>query len=51
MDFMGMNEYVGIMETEYEGITYYFIDNEKFFNGFKPYGDNIVEDIQICLLL
>ena len=23
MDFMGMNEYVGIMETEYEGITYY----------------------------
>ena len=45
MDFMGMNEYVGIMETEYEGITYYFIDNEKFFNGFKPYGDNIVEEI------
>ena len=22
-----------------------FIDNEKFFNGFKPYGDNIVEEI------
>ena len=34
------NVYVGIMKYVYNGITYYFIDNEKFFNGFKPYGDN-----------
>lgn len=45
MDFMGQNEYVGVLEAEYEGITYYFIDNEKFFNGFKPYGDNVIEEI------
>lgn len=45
MDFMGQNEYVGVLETEYEGIKYYFIDNEKFFNGFKPYSDNIIEEI------
>ena len=45
LDFMGINEYVGVMETEYEGIIYYFIDNEKFFNGFKPYSDNVVEEI------
>ena len=45
MDFLGQNEYVGIMEAQYEGITYYFIDNEKYFNGFKPYGDNVVEEL------
>lgn len=45
MDFMGQNEYVGVMEAQYEGITYYFIDNEKFFCGFKPYTDNVVEEI------
>lgn len=45
MDFMGQNEYVGVMEAEYEGIQYYFIDNEKFFCGQKPYGDSIVEEI------
>lgn len=45
MDFMGQNEYVGVLETEYEGIKYYFIDNEKFFNGFKPYSDNIIEEL------
>ena len=27
MDFMGMNEYVGIMETEYEGITLLIMRN------------------------
>lgn len=45
MDFMGQDEYVGVLECEYDGIHYYFIDNEKFFNGPKPYGDNIIEEI------
>lgn len=45
MDFMGQDEYVGVMEAQYEGITYYFIDNEKFFSGMKPYGDNAIEEI------
>ena len=45
MDFLGQDEYVGVFETQYEGITYYFIDNEKYFNGFKPYSDNVVEEL------
>lgn len=39
MDFLGQSRYVGIMEYVYEGITFYFIDNEGYFNGAKPYGD------------
>ncbi len=30
--------YVGIMEYNYDGITYYFVDNEFYFNSEKPYG-------------
>ena len=45
MDFMGQNEYVGVMEAQYEGITYYFIDNEKFFHGFKPYDGSVIEQL------
>lgn len=39
------NQYVGIMEYKENGITYYFIDNEFYFNGHAPYG-NIYEDIE-----
>lgn len=45
MDFMGQNEYVGVFEAEVEGIKYYFIDNEKFFQGNRPYSDMVVEEI------
>lgn len=45
MDFPGEDQYVGIFETEYEGVIYYFIDNEYFFSGDKPYGD-ILWDIK-----
>ena len=31
------NCYVGIMHMEYEGIQFYFIDNEYYFSGPKPY--------------
>lgn len=39
MDFAGKSQYVGILEMEYDGVTFYFIDNEFYFTGEKPYGD------------
>ena len=33
MDFDGNSEYVGVLEAEYKGTKFYFIDNEKFFCG------------------
>lgn len=39
MDYLGQSRYVGLLEYVYEGITYYFIDNEAYFSGAKPYGD------------
>ena len=32
-------QYVGIDEMEYDGVKYYFIDNEFYFAGARPYGD------------
>lgn len=45
MDFNYKSEYVGIMETVLDGIHFYFIDNESMFGGFKPYGENALEEI------
>lgn len=45
MDLGWRSQYVGILETVYNGIQFYFIDNEYYFAGFKPYG-NIYEDIE-----
>lgn len=45
MDFNWKNEYVGILEAEADGIKYYFIDNEFMFNGFKPYGEDVLLEI------
>lgn len=45
MDLGWRSQYVGILETVYDGIQFYFIDNEYYFAGFKPYG-NIYEDIE-----
>lgn len=39
------SQYVGVLETKVEGITYYFIDNEYYFAGPKPY-NNIYEDVE-----
>lgn len=39
------SQYVGLFEMEYEGVKFYFIDNEYYFGGFNPYG-NINEDIE-----
>lgn len=37
MDLGFKNCYVGIMQMEYDGIQFYFIDNEYYFSGPKPY--------------
>jgi starch synthase len=39
MDIGYRNEYVGVLELEHEGIHFYFIDNERYFSGYRPYGD------------
>ncbi|MCD8371355.1 MAG: glycogen synthase GlgA [Clostridiales bacterium] len=41
MDYLGQSRYVGILQYEYEGITFYFIDNEFYFNGEKPYAGGL----------
>lgn len=46
MDFHWKEEYVGILEAVVDGVTYYFIDNEYYFSGFKPYGDNVLFEIE-----
>ena len=38
--YMGYNNkdrYVGILKLELDEITFYFIDNEEYFNGDRPY--------------
>ncbi len=45
MDFNWQQQYVGLLEMEYEGVHFYFVDNEYYFQGMKPYG-NIYEDLE-----
>ncbi len=45
MDLAWRSQYVGVMEMVYEGITYYFIDNEYYFAGDHPYG-KVYEDME-----
>ena len=45
MDLAWRTQYVGVSELQYNGITFYFIDNEYYFSGFAPYG-NIYEDVE-----
>ena len=46
MDYNWNDVYVGILGANVDGIQYYFIDNEFYFNGFKPYGDNALFEIE-----
>ena len=39
MDIGYRNKYVGVFKLVHDGITFYFIDNEAYFGGPKPYGD------------
>ena len=45
MELNWRSQYVGVLESVVDGITFYFIDNEFYFAGTKPYG-NIYEDIE-----
>lgn len=45
MNLAWRSQYVGILEMEYDGVKFYFIDNEFYFAGCTPYG-NIYEDIE-----
>ncbi len=44
-DFCHRNQYVGVLEMEYEGVHFYFIDSEFYFGGPAPY-NNMYEDIE-----
>jgi starch synthase len=37
MPYNGKDRYVGILSTVVGGITYYFVDNEEYFAGDRPY--------------
>lgn len=39
MDIGYRSKYVGVFKLVHDGITFYFIDNEAYFGGPKPYGD------------
>lgn len=45
MNYAGQDRYVGLLEYIHDGITFYFIDNEGYFGGAKPYG-NLYEDLE-----
>ena len=46
MDYAGRQEHVGIMEYEFDGIKFYFVDNEFYFNGESPYSSDLRWDIE-----
>lgn len=43
--FNGLQRYVGIRTLVYQGVTFYFVDNESYFSGPWPYS-NMYEDIE-----
>ena len=45
------NVHVGIMEYVYEGVHFYFIDNEYYFKCDRPYSDSTQWDIERFILL
>ena len=48
MDYLGQSRYVGILEYEYEGVKFYFIDNEGYFSGPKPYAGGLFDLEKFC---
>lgn len=38
-------QYAGIFETQYNGVTYYLVDNEFYFAGEKPYNE-LYQDVE-----
>lgn len=46
LDFNWKRVYVGVLEAIEDGVHYYFIDNEYYFNGPKVYSDNPIWEIE-----
>ncbi len=46
LDFNWKSVYVGVMEAEENGVHYYFVDNEYYFSGPKPYTDDARWEIE-----
>ncbi len=46
MYFNGRDRYVGIEELELDGIKFYFIDNQDYYSGPKPYTSDGIWDIE-----
>ncbi|MCQ2506455.1 MAG: glycogen synthase GlgA [Lachnospiraceae bacterium] len=45
MELAWRKQYVGVLKIVENGVTYYFIDNEYYFAGDRPYGE-IYQDIE-----
>lgn len=43
MGQLNFRPHVGIMQYEYDGITYYFVDNEDYFKNETPYGSTLYD--------
>lgn len=48
MHYRGSTCYVGILEYVFEGITFYFIDNERYFSEGSPYGEWLSDIEKFC---
>lgn len=46
IDFNWNSVYVGLFKIEMNGVTYYFIDNEYYFSGEKPYTSSPLWEIE-----
>ena len=45
MHYNNLSRYVGVLQLNHEGNIFYFIDNEEYFSGDRPYG-NVLWDIE-----
>ncbi|MCR5792601.1 MAG: glycogen synthase GlgA [Lachnospiraceae bacterium] len=43
MNFYGWDRYVGVLKSEIDGVTFYFIDNEDYFSGPRIYDDPLYD--------
>ncbi|MCC8060388.1 MAG: glycogen synthase GlgA [Clostridiales bacterium] len=48
MDYLGQSRYVGILQYVLDDITFYFIDNEAYFGGEKPYAGGLWDLEKFC---
>ena len=44
MDLNWRKQYVGVLEMEYDGIKFYFIDNEYYFNGYSKKINKMIKE-------